>query len=151
MKVLFSVLSLAVIAIALHQATSVPAPASEAAIREADGAWAKAVESKSVDLTVAAYDPEAVTAGSAMFPARGIASFRENWATLFSQPDFNLTWKADSVVVTESGTIAYSTGSWSQKSPTGTAVGPYLAVWRKQRDGRWKVLIDAAWIEGAGK
>lgn len=151
MKVFFSVLSIAVIAIALHQARPAPAPKAEAAIRQADEAWVKAIEAKSVDLTAAVYDHEAVTAGSAMFPARGIAAFRENWATLFSQPDFNLTWKTDTIVVIESGTIAYATGTWSQLGPTGNVTGPYLAVWRKQPDGQWKVLIDAAWAEQSGK
>lgn len=151
MRAFFSILALSIMAIVVHQKQPSPAPTAKTAIKQADEAWAKAIESKSVDLSVEAYDPEAVTAGSAMFPARGLAAFRENWATLFSQPGFNLTWKADSIVVTESGTIGYSTGTWSQTAPTGTLTGPYLAVWRKQPDGRWKVLIDAAWILPSGK
>ncbi len=131
--------------------TTEPAPtattsdevAMEAAIRDADAAWAKAIASKSIDQTLAFYDPESVTAGSAMFLARGLPAFRENWAKLFDRPDFALAWKADRVVVTASATIAYSAGTWSMPGPD--ANGPYLAVWRKQPDGQWKVLIDAAW------
>ncbi|HTZ20565.1 MAG TPA: DUF4440 domain-containing protein [Opitutaceae bacterium] len=130
---------------------SVPAPAAavpdaaalETAIREADAAWAKAIASKSIDQTLACYDPEAITAGSAMFPARGLQSFRENWAKLFARPDFALTWKTDKVVFTESATVAYTAGTWSMSGPNDN--GPYLAVWRKQPDGQWKVLIDAGW------
>jgi len=118
-------------------------PASDVAVRLADEAWAKAIASKSVEATVAMYDAEAVTAGSAMFRASGLAALRANWAKMFAVPDFALSWKIDRAVVMASGTMAYTAGTWQMASPSGT--GPYLAVWRKQPDGQWKVLIDAAW------
>jgi len=143
MKVVGVLLSLAAFAAAFHQAPPGSDPTPEAAVRQADEAWAKAVASKSVEQTVALYDAEAVTAGSAMTPACGLAAIRAMWVEAFAQPDFFLTWKADKVVVTESGTIAYSSGSWRMSGPNAT--GPYLAVWRRQAEGQWKVLIDAAW------
>ena len=118
-------------------------PAAEAAIQQADEAWSEAIASKSVEATCAFYDAEALTAGSAMPPARGIAAVRAMWAKIFVQPGFSLAWKAERIFITESGTMAYSSGSWRMPGPNGT--GPYLAVWRKQPDGQWKVLIDAAW------
>ena len=105
--------------------------------------------SKSVAQTVALYDAEAVTGGSAMMPAHGLAAVRAMWVKAFAEPDFFLTWKADKVVVTESGTIAYSSGNWRMAGPNAT--GPYLAVWRRQADGQWKVLIDAAWFSSTPK
>jgi ketosteroid isomerase-like protein len=107
------------------------------------------VASKSVAQTVALYDAEAVTGGSAMMPAHGLAAVRAMWVKAFAEPDFFLTWKADKVVVTESGTIAYSSGNWRMAGPNAT--GPYLAVWRRQADGQWKVLIDAAWFSSTPK
>jgi len=117
---------------------------AEAAIRAADSVWAEAIASKLLEQTVAMYDPEAVTAGPAMFPARGRDAFRAEWKQLFSRPDFSLAWSLDTIIVLKSGTMAYSTGTWRAADPNST--GPYLAVWRKQRDGQWKVLIDAAWF-----
>jgi ketosteroid isomerase-like protein len=116
----------------------------EAAVRSADSLWATAIASKSLEQTVTFYDPEAVTAGSAMFPARGPEAFRKQWKSLFAQPDFSLSWDLKKVVVTESGTIAYTSGSW--RGTKADEFGPYLAVWRKQPTGEWKVLIDAAWF-----
>ena len=124
-------------------------PTSEAAVLEADEAWAKAIASKSVEQTVELYDADALTAGSAMTPANGLADIRTMWTEAFAQPDFSLTWKADKVVLTASRTIAYSAGIWRMAGPDQT--GPYLAVWRRQPDGRWKVLIDAAWDMSSGK
>jgi len=142
MKTFLGVIFLAAIAYALYQGGP-PSSAPDAAVRNADEAWAKAVASTSVAQTLAFYDPAAVTAGSAMFPARGLADFRANWAKLFARPNFALTWKAERVVITESGSIAYSSGTWSD-GPNRN--GPYLAVWRKQANGQWKVIIDAAWL-----
>jgi ketosteroid isomerase-like protein len=135
--------ALAAPCLAFGQATRQTSSSAETAVRQADEAWAKAIAAKSVEQTVGFYDPEAMTAGSAMFPAQGLAAFRANWAKLFAQPGADLTWKADKVLITESGTIAYSTGSW--RMPGRNASGPYIAVWRKQPDGQWKVLVDAAW------
>jgi ketosteroid isomerase-like protein len=114
----------------------------EAAIRQADEAWAKAVASKSVEETCAFYDPEALTAGI-MTPARGLDAIRRMWVEGFAQKGFSLAWKAERIVITESETMAYSSGTWRMAGPNET--GPYLAVWRKQPDGQWKVLIDACW------
>ena len=115
---------------------------SEAAIRQADEAWAKASVSKSVEELVTFYDPEAFTAGS-MPPARGLAAVRAMWVKVLAQKGFSLTWKAEKIVTTESETIACSTGTWRNDGMN--AAGPYIAVWRKQPDGQWKVLIDACW------
>jgi ketosteroid isomerase-like protein len=126
--------------IALAQAPPVSRNTEESAIRIADEAWAKAVSAKSIKPTVAMYDQEALTAGSAMLPARGLAEIHAMWTKYFSDPGFALSWKVEKVIVLESGTIGYSTGHWSG----GANGGPYLAVWRKS-GGAWKVLIDAAW------
>jgi ketosteroid isomerase-like protein len=143
MKTVVVALYLAAIAIALHQSPQTSVSTLEAAVRDADESWAKAIASKSVEQTVSSYDAEALTAGSAMPSANGLAAVRAMWTKLFAQPEFSLTWKVNKVAVSESGTIAYSTGIWRMAGPDAT--GPYLAVWRKQPDGRWKVLIDGAW------
>ena len=149
MQMIVIALSLVAVVMAPHQAPPTSTLAPEAAVRQADEGWAKAVASKSVDQTVAFYDAEAVTGGSAMMPARGLSAIREMWVKAFAEPDFFLTWKADKVVATESGTIAYSSGNWRMAGPN--AKGPYLAVWRRQADGQWKVLIDAAWLVSTPK
>ena len=114
---------------------------AENEVRRADHAWATAIAAKSLDETTSFYAPDAMTAGSAMFSAEGIVEFRREWSKLFSRPNFSLAWKTEHVMVTKTGTIAYTSGTWSSDGDT----GPYLAVWQKQNDGKWKVVIDAAW------
>jgi ketosteroid isomerase-like protein len=142
MKTATIVLYIAAISATFAQAPPASVNNLETAIRVTDEAWAKAIASKSVKDAISFYDADAVTAGSAMPAARGIAGIEAMWTKLFAQPDFSLNWEADKIAITESGAIAYSTGIWFW----GTDIkGPYLAVWRKQPDGRWKALIDAAW------
>ena len=54
-------LALVITATALSQTNTAGNP--EAAIRQADESWLSAITSKSVEATVAAYDPDALTAG----------------------------------------------------------------------------------------
>jgi ketosteroid isomerase-like protein len=115
----------------------------EAALRIADETWQKAIASKSIVDAVAVYDPEALTAGSAMPPARGLVGIRAMWTKLFARSGFSLRWHTEKVVLTDSGTIAIATGLWRGDSLN--SGGPFLAVWRKQPDGEWKVLVDSAW------
>jgi ketosteroid isomerase-like protein len=145
MKTILVVLSFVTLAVASSQHPTKPASKTEElTVRAADEAWAQAIGSKSVEDTVRVYDEEAMTAGSAMPPARGVSAIRAMWTGLFAQPGFSLTWKAEGITVTQSGTMAISTGTW--RTPEGS--GPYIAVWRKQRDGTWKVLFDSAWYAG---
>jgi ketosteroid isomerase-like protein len=50
------------------------------------------------------------------------------------------------VEVAKSGDLAYSTGDWkqvyTQDGKERRSSGNYLAVWKKQGDGSWKVLLD---------
>ncbi len=131
----------AITAMAFAQQPPTKAQSDEKAIRIADEAWAGAIGKKSIEEIVSFYDPEAITAGTAMPPAKGIAAVRSMWTQLFADPGFSLTWKIDKIVVTESQAIGYSSGTWR----IGTSSGPYFAVWRKQPDGKWKLLMDAAW------
>ncbi|HTA95878.1 MAG TPA: DUF4440 domain-containing protein, partial [Verrucomicrobiae bacterium] len=51
------------------------------------------------------------------------------------------------VEVARSGDLAYDTGAYSftRNDASGkpvTATGKYLVVWKKQADGKWKVIQD---------
>jgi len=73
MKTLIPLILLATLSSGLY---FLPASSSEeAAVKKAEQTWCEAIASKSLDQTVASYSPDAVTAGSAMFPARGLRSF----------------------------------------------------------------------------
>jgi ketosteroid isomerase-like protein len=139
--VLLMVLSIPVLVFA--QTPAAGQSAAERAIRETDAALAKAVAAKNVDECMAFMDAEAALPGAegTVYGAKDPKAVRPVWEKLFAIPGFNLKWTAEQVVVLKSGTLAFSSGSYDN----GLGKGKFFAVWRKQADGKWKVLVDAAW------
>ena len=58
-----------------------------------------------------------------------------------------LTWEPAFAEASAAGDLGYTTGPWEfRKQPSSadpTARGHYVSVWRRRRDGSWRVLIDA--------
>jgi ketosteroid isomerase-like protein len=62
-------------------------------------------------------------------------------------PNLKLTWKPMKADVAQSGELGYTFGTWelTGKSRSGQDVrltGKYASVWKKQKDGSWKVVLD---------
>jgi ketosteroid isomerase-like protein len=67
-------------------------------------------------------------------------------------PADQLTWKPVKIEVAASGDLAYSLGTWQLKGkdPKGndvTQTGKYITVWKKQKDGSWKVVADTGTVD----
>ena len=79
---------------------------------------------------------------------RGMAAIREGIEGMMQDPNFDLSFEADNVVVARSGDLAYETGTYTltmsdpEERPA-TEKGHYVVVWHKQTDGGWKVVLDA--------
>ena len=63
-----------------------------------------------------------------------------------------LTWKPVKIDVAKSGDLAYSLGTWQLKgkNPKGedvTQTGKYITVWKKQKNGSWKVVADTGTVD----
>jgi ketosteroid isomerase-like protein len=76
---------------------------------------------------------------------------RKHLASSFDPAD-QLTWKPVKIDVAKSGDLAYSLGTWQLKgkNPKGeqvTQAGKYITVWKKQKDGRWKVVADTGTVD----
>jgi ketosteroid isomerase-like protein len=77
----------------------------------------------------------------------GAAATRERSTRMWRNPNFTLEWNPIYADVAASGDLGYTIGKWTRtvKDSTGaatTAHGTYLTVWRKQKDGSWKVVAD---------
>jgi ketosteroid isomerase-like protein len=128
-----------------------PAPdtrvGEETAIRQADFAWAKAMTDKQLDATVSYYAEDA-----SIFPpnapmATGRNAIHNVWAQFFAMPGFFVTCHPIKIEAARSGDIGYTQGPYDLtfKDAKGNTVkdrGKYLAVWKKQSDGAWRVVAD---------
>ena len=120
--------------------------ADESAIRDLDAQWSKAAMARDLDGTVSYYSDEA----SLLAPNAPIAadkqSIRAAWASLLA-PGASVSWQANKVEVARSSDLAYIVGVYqltlndSQGKPVMDR-GKFVEVWKKQADGKWKVVAD---------
>jgi ketosteroid isomerase-like protein len=71
---------------------------------------------------------------------RGAARVADAWKAFFEGPTAPFSWEPDTVEVLDSGTLAISSGPI--RGPDGTRVGTFNSIWRKDADGRWRVVFD---------
>ena len=110
-------------------------------LADAETAFAKmAIEKGTRDAFLAYLADEAV-----IFEP-GPVNGKKNWEKR-APSESVLTWEPSFVAVSRSGDFGYTTGPWeSKKDPKDSepkAYGQFLSVWKKQKDGAWKVVLDA--------
>ena len=74
-------------------------------------------------------------------PLRGSKAVAEAWKPFYEGQQAPFSWEPDRVEVLESGGLAFSTGP--VKNPEGKRVGTFNSVWRRDAQGRWKIVFDS--------
>jgi uncharacterized protein (TIGR02246 family) len=121
--------------------------ADEATIRAAIRDWSAAAKAKDAAKFVSFYAPDAVLMIEDAPDMRGIEALRTGVTAMMQDPNFALSFEADTVVVARSSDVAYETGTYAMtmtgphKKPA-TENGHYVVVWQKQADNTWKVVRD---------
>ena len=111
----------------------------EEEVRQAESAFAKSMADRDFNAFQSFLDEEAVFLGG-RGPLRGKRAISDAWQGFYEGGKAPFSWKPETVVVVESGTIAYSTGPVSNEA--GEVFSYFTSVWRKSADGSWKVLLD---------
>jgi ketosteroid isomerase-like protein len=119
----------------------------ESEIRKADTAWSHAAETKDLDKFVSFYADDA-----SAFPfnapiANGKEQIRQLWSHWMSKPGFGLNFKPTKIEVSNSGDMAYETGTFELKlnDPQANPMsipGKYMVAWKKQPNREWKAVAD---------
>jgi uncharacterized protein (TIGR02246 family) len=119
----------------------------EDAIRAADQEWLKVFADKDLEKSVAFCAED----GSVLAPGAPVATGRDAigklFAGFFALPSLKISWHPVKAEVAKSGELGYTSGVYQMtyNDPAGKPVsdtGKYVTVWKKQRDGGWKVLLD---------
>ena len=150
-----AVVSVLVLLFVLAACAAPPPPAppdhraeAETAVRGLVEQWSAAAAAKDAEGFVSFYADDAVLILEDAPDFRGIEALREAIGGMMQDPAFALAFAADEVVAARSGDLAYETGAYTMtmSGPDGNPVsetGHYVAIWRKQADGAWKVAVDA--------
>jgi ketosteroid isomerase-like protein len=133
--------AVAAIAAAVSVTAVAQAPAAaHGQVMAAERAFAKTM----ADRNLAAFG--AFVADDAVFfsgpePRRGKAQVVEWWSRFFAAgAPAPFSWEPDQVEVLPSGELAWSTGP--VRDPQGRVVNRFNSIWRREQDGRWRIVFD---------
>ncbi len=117
------------------------------AVLTAERAWAAAARQRDLDRSVTFMADDAVIFPPASAPIVGKAAIREYMASGFATPGFSVTWDPETVVVADSGDLAYtrSRSVYTVPGPDGkilTVHAKGVAIWRKSAEGEWRCVMD---------
>jgi ketosteroid isomerase-like protein len=143
-KVLIGLTAAVLAATGAPAQTKNPRQLAEAAILKADRDFNQAAVDRDMERFLSFVSENAVF-DSADGPGR--EAVRKAWAPFFEPNGPAISWtptKAESLVA---GDVGYTVGTWLRgtKDARGKVVGrigQYLTVWRKEKDGVWRVTFD---------
>lgn len=110
-----------------------------AAVEAREIAFAKTMADRDFEAFLSFISPEAVFFAGER-PLRGREEIGRAWAPFFEGPTAPFSWQPDVVAVLESGDLALSSGPVTAAS--GEPDGRFNSVWRRDGDGRWRVVFD---------
>ncbi|HEX5304697.1 MAG TPA: DUF4440 domain-containing protein [Dyella sp.] len=90
---------------------------------------------------------DAVFDANGPHPVRGAPAIATAWAPIIAGKTVQLDWQPAHVVVSADGRVALSSGPYrlttqNKAGQSQTAVGRFSTVWRRGRDGAWRVQFD---------
>jgi len=108
-------------------------------VREAESAFAKTMAARDHGAFESYIADEAIFFGKQGI-LRGRAAVVAGWKPLFEGAKAPFSWEPERVEVLDSGMLAFSTGP--VRDPEGRQIGTFNSVWRREADGRWKIVFD---------
>ena len=130
-----------------HEEPLADSHAAESAIRTASDDWAKAMTARDVEKTISFYADDGSYLPNRHSLIGNKDELRKFWAQLLAQPGPGFTCDTTRVEVARSGELGYETGTCElttkdQQGKATTEKQKYVVVWRKQKDGSWKAVVD---------
>jgi ketosteroid isomerase-like protein len=127
------------------QAPALPQPpptlsSLEREVWDTETAFAKTMAARDHAAFVSFLSPETIFQGGAG-PLRGRESVAAAWKRFYEGPRAPFSWAPDRAVVLDSGTLASTSGPVFD--PSGKRTGTFNSVWRKDADGKWRVIFDS--------
>ena len=136
------VLGLLISLTTLHQDSTLAQSSRTALSRQvfaAESSFAATMAKRDLDGFAAFISQEAVFFGDTA-SLRGKAAVVDAWRKFFTGPNAPFSWKPEVIEVLSSGTLALSSGP--VQDPGGKLIGTFNSIWRRDADGRWRVIFD---------
>lgn len=92
---------------------------------------------------IAYADEDVILMRDKQFPILGIKELKEYYSKI-KNGNARLEWSPVKAEVSTSGELGYTFGNWiySIKDSKDPVYGNYVTIWKKQKDGSWKFILD---------
>ena len=110
-----------------------------AQVRAAEQAFAGAMAKRDLDSFASHLADEALFFGTKDV-LRGKTAVVAGWKRYFEGAMAPFSWEPQTVEVLASGTLGLTSGP--VRNPEGKQIGTFSSIWRREADGRWKVVFD---------
>ena len=107
-------------------------------VRRTEAAFAKTMADRDHAAFASFLASETVFFGRGVL--RGKAAVTDAWKGFYDGPAAPFSWAPENVEVLGSGELGFSSGPVFD--PTGKRVGTFNSVWRKEKDGKWRIVFD---------
>lgn len=74
----------------------------------------------------------------------GKETIKADWTKALADPTFKLSWTVESAEMSKDGRMGYTRGSFQGSQSDKPFSGSYATVWKKDKDGNWRVAVDIA-------
>ena len=108
-------------------------------VRKTEAAFAQSMADRNLEAFGSFLSEEAVFVGTRQ-TFRGKRAVVEGWKRFYEGPKAPFAWAPEKVEVLDSGTLALSSGPVFD--PDGRRVGTFNSVWRREKGGRWRIVLD---------
>jgi ketosteroid isomerase-like protein len=109
-------------------------------VRATEAAFAKTMADRDLAAFLSFLAEDTVFFGRSDAPMRGKAAVAAAWKRFFEAAEAPFSWAPEAVEVLDSGNLAFSSGP--VYDPAGRRVGTFNSVWRREVDGRWRIVFD---------
>lgn len=107
-------------------------------VRVAERAFAASMAERDFAAFSAFVSEEALFFGRTLL--RGRAAVLAGWEPFFLELEPPFSWEPETVEALDSGTLALSCGP--VRDLQGQVIATFQSIWRKEGDGRWRVIFD---------
>ena len=66
-----------------------------------------------------------------------------NYISFLSDTSYTLSWKPVHAEIASSGDLGYTYGTFELQLPDTTLTGTYVNIWKKEKDGEWKFVLNS--------
>ncbi len=66
-----------------------------------------------------------------------------NYISFLSDTSYTLSWKPVHAEIASSEDLGYTYGTFKLKLPDTTLTGTYVNIWKKEKDGEWKFVLNS--------